>query len=358
MLRVSRRVVPVVTAVLFALALGTRAAGATQPADPLATELARWTAFLRDHSATGEIWAELKPSVEPLLTRAEDALRADRRWLALLRLDAAQQELAAVAYLDERSPAERKDQALFEAEWKRMADVLGDDVAAPHPERFAGVHPALVRGLAEAAAAQVRVYYDASLEYGRSTEPESGLYYLGAARSRSQFASFCRSLSQPSRRADPSPRALGAELDELEGELLSEYRPPASIERHAEFIAASAALKTARELDAAGLRYGALLRYLQAAQRIAPLRTGVPPPLADPARRLLELEARLAKTPGDHSIGRLFLEMGQADLAAPAAAAIATEVLPRYLASLEPARPRAAGPEPNVTVTLVRWPYT
>lgn len=355
--RGSRRVVLAAVA-LFSVLAGARAAGATDAPDPIAAELGHWTAFVREHPATGEIWAELKPSMEPLLTRAEEALRAGRRWLALLRVDAAQQELAAVAYLDERSPAERKDLALFEAEWKRMASVLGDDLAAPAPERFAGVHPALVRGLAEAAAAQVRVYYDASLEYGRSTEPESGLYYLGAARSRSQFVSFCRSLSQPSRRPDRPPRALGAELDELESELLREYRPPASIERHAEFIAASAALKTARELDAAGLRYGALLRYLQAAQRIAPLRAGVPPPPAGLARRLLELEAHLARTPGDHSIGRLFLELGQADLAAPAAAAIATEVLPRYLATLEPARPRAAGPEPGVTVTLVRWPYT
>ena len=65
-------------------------------------------------------------------------------------------------------------------------------------------------------------------------------------------------------------RRLSDELDALEGELLSAYKPPASIDRHREFIAASSTLKEARELDAAGLSYGALLRYLQAVLRVAP----------------------------------------------------------------------------------------
>jgi len=40
------------------------------------------------------------------------------------------------------------------------------------------------------------------------------------------------------------------------------------------------------------------------------------------------------------------------------AAAVAEVVLPRYLAALEPAKPRPPSPAPQVTVTLVRWPYT
>jgi hypothetical protein len=40
------------------------------------------------------------------------------------------------------------------------------------------------------------------------------------------------------------------------------------------------------------------------------------------------------------------------------AQAIAFDVLPRYLAALEPARPEPARPQPRFTVTLVRWPYT
>src|SRR5262249_29785164 len=37
---------------------------------------------------------------------------------------------------------------------------------------------------------------------------------------------------------------------------------------------------------------------------------------------------------------------------------VATDVLPRYFAALEPARPAPRLPAPRATVTLVRWPYT
>jgi hypothetical protein len=39
------------------------------------------------------------------------------------------------------------------------------------------------------------------------------------------------------------------------------------------------------------------------------------------------------------------------------AAAVSTDVLPRF-AALEPARPGTPKPAPQITVTLVRWPYT
>ena len=148
--------------------------------------------------------------------------------------------------------------------------------------------------------------------------------------------------------------------------MLAAYRPPASIDRHGEFIGASSTLKEARELDAAGLRYGALLRYLQAALRFAPLRKVPPSVDAGALAKLLRgLDARLSARGVDHSLGRLFLEAAQADVASAAAgtspavaAAITSDVLPRYFAALEPARPEAPKPAPKVTVTLVRWPYT
>jgi hypothetical protein len=84
-------------------------------------------------------------------------------------------------------------------------------------------------------------------------------------------------------------------------------------------------------------------------------------------RRLAEYLERIAVGPVDHSIAGLLVETAQADLAAakpgalsppPIASAIATDVLPRYFAALEPARPSPARPAPRATVTLVRWPYT
>jgi hypothetical protein len=353
---------------LIALALLTPAdrGRAEESKDLLAAEIDRWSAYLETRTSTDEMWTQVKQATEPAIARARGALRDGRRLLALQGLAAARTNLAAMVYLAERGEADRKDASGLEAEWARMGRVLKDDLGATPARAFAGVAPAAVRALAEAALPQVRVFYDASLEYGRSTTPQLGLFYLGVARAQREFAALCRKLSVSSIRRAPPVRALAAELDALEGEILAAYRPPASLDRHPEFIAASAALKEARELDAAGLRYGALLRYLQAAQRLAALRPA--PPALDRgalAARLAEFQAGLSPGSVDHSIGELLLEAAQADLAAakpesptPVAAAIATDVLPRYFAALEPARPAPSRPAPKVTVTLVRWPYT
>lgn len=322
--------------------------GPGEAKDPLAAELERWSA------------APGRP-----LAGAEDALRDGRRLLALQRLAAGRTDLAAAAYVQERPASQRQEAAGFEAEWSRMGNVLRDDLDPPSAADLESLRPAAVRALAEAALPQVRVYYDASLEYGRSTTPEDGLFYLGTAQAQRDLVSWFRSLEEEAPRDAPPLRSLRQELDALEGEVLAAYRPPASIDRHGEFIAASALLKEARELDAAGLRYGALLRYLDASLQIAAL-AGPPPPGADAvAERLREHEARLTGGDVDHSLGRLFLEAAQAnrESAAPGkspavAAAIASVVLPRYFAALGPARPEPPRPDPRVTVTLVRWPYT
>ncbi|HEX7253998.1 MAG TPA: hypothetical protein VF376_14035, partial [Thermoanaerobaculia bacterium] len=266
----------------------------------------------------------------------------------------------------EQKPAARQDGAAFEAEWTRVGKVLGRDLEPQAPKAFESLSPAAVRALAEAAMPQVRVYYETSLEYGRNTMPQYGLLYLGVAQAQREFADFCRTLSFPSKGSRPPTRAIGSELDRLEDSLLDAYRPPASIDKHSEFIAVSSGLKEARELDAAGLRDGALLKYLQTVQRLAMLRGTSAVPGSDAlAQRLHELESRLGQSGADDSIGRIFLEAAQADLAHPAAggtpaaaAAIAADVLPRYFDALSPARPEPRRPEPQVTVTLVRWPYT
>lgn len=334
--------------------------------DPLSRELARWSAYLKDNTSTDEFWTQVKQSVTPAIAKADEDLRAGRRLLALLRLATIRPNLAGSMYQGERTEEQRKDPAQFEAEWARMGTVLQADLSAPSPSALEGVRPAAVRAIGEAALPQVRVFYDSSLEYGRSTTLQFGLFYIGAAQSQRDFAAFCRALSAPTPLKPPPVRSLGAELDALQSEMLAAYRPPASIEKHGEFINASSTLKEARELDAAGLRYGALLKYLQAAYRFAPLSAKPPSLPADAlAARLEELAQRVSSGPVDHSIGRLLVEVAQADVASAApgkeaatAAAIAVDVLPRYFAALEPARKAAPRPAPEVTVTLVRWPYT
>jgi hypothetical protein len=343
--------------------------GGTPPLapDPLGAEIERWAAYLKGHTSDDPIWADVKESSGPALRRAGEALRDGRRLLALQRLEAAHESLAAAAYLYGRPPGDGRDTMAFEAEWTRLGRGLRDDLGPPSPAAFDSVRPAAVRALGEAALPQVRVYYDASLEYGRNTMAVNGLFYLGAAQAQREFAAFCRSLAGPAPGEPPPLRPLGAEIDALEREFLAAYRPPLSIDRHPEFILASATLKEARELDAAGLRHGALLRTLQAAQRFAPLREAAPPPPSSEAiaARLREHSVRLTAGGIDHSIGRLFLEAAQDELARPSpdagpavAAVVAFDVLPRYFAALQPPSPGPPKPAARVAVTLVRWPYT
>ncbi|HVR97752.1 MAG TPA: hypothetical protein VMW27_14135 [Thermoanaerobaculia bacterium] len=331
--------------VLILVMLAACGSAAGESKDPLAARIERCAA------------QECKP--------AADALRDGRRLLALQRLAAVWTDVVSQEYLSERTAAQRNDQAAFEAEWARMGQVLRDGLGTPSPTAFEGVRPALVRAVGETSLPPLKIYYDASLEYGRNTQPQSGLYYLGAAQAQRELGAFVRTLSEPATGHEPPVRALGAELDALEAELLAVYRPPASIDNHPDFIALSSTVKEARELDAAGLRYGALLRYLQAARHLA-LLAGKPSLDADTlTRKLREYEERLSAGDVDHSIGRMFLEAAQASLAqtAPGARPVSAEValgdvLPRYFAALGPAPPAPPQVKPQVTVTLVRWPYT
>jgi hypothetical protein len=345
-------------------AAGSRAAADTQQ-DAVAAEIARWDAFVKSNTATDDLWKDVKRSVEPALGRAQKAQAEGRSLLAMLRLGSVHDNLAAATYLGQRPAEQRQDAAAFEAEWKRMGAELKPYLAPPAAGAFEGVRPELLRAMAQAALPQVRIYYDASLEYGRSTTPDSGLYYLGAAQAARDFGSLARTLSGGPALTLPPLRALGPDLDALEGEMLAAYRPPLSIDKHPEFIGASSALKEARELDAAGLREGALLRYLQSVLRFASLRTATPPPAPALKETLDAMEARLSARGVDHTIGRVFLEAARSDLAehasdgkAVAAAAVANEVLPRYFAALTPARPPSPRAAARVTLTLVRWPYT
>jgi hypothetical protein len=272
--------------------------------------------------------------------------------------------LHAAMYASKYTADDRKSQARFESEWKRLGRSLRSDLQSPSPGALEDIQPAAVRAFAETALPQVRGYYDASLDYSRATMPDAGIFYLGAAQAQRDFVDFSRTLSQKTTRRQPPLRRIDADLDSLEHDLLALYRPPLSIDKHPEFIGASSMLKEARELNAAGLRYGALVRYLEAARRAGQLR-GAPPLQRDElAKRLRDFEAKLAAGNIDQTIGQVFVESARSDLAAQpqtplaVATSIVTDVLPRYFAALEPAPPAKPKPAPVVSVTLVRWPYT
>ena len=366
--RAVRRSHHLVLASLLLGALGALAAS-SRAADPLAAEIERWDTYLKTNTSKDEMWLQIKDSSEAALARVQEAMKGGWRLLALQRLGAVAPNLESSEYLASLSAEQRKSDAAFEEAWKKAGSSVPGARKPPAPTAMQGVVPAAVRGMGEASLAKVRVFYDASLEYERNTMPDAGYFYLGLAKAQGDYAELCRSLSRPSTLRPPPLRSLGPELDALEGELLAAYRPPASIDKHKDFIAASAALKEARELDAAGLSHGAMLRYLQAALRCAPL-TGKTPALTreDVSRRVAELAPRLSDKGDsiDQSLGRVFLESAQADLASTSgsgealaqASAVVADVLPRYFAALEPPKAARAARSPEVTVTLVRWPYT
>ena len=354
--------------VLVALASALLALPGATPAnrgsDPLRGELERWAAFAHDTTGSDPFSRQVKPGAAPVLDLALAQLRNGRRWYALHRLAAVYANLGAAERMSSRRGADLGEPA-FEREHARLARELAPDFLPPTGATFAAVTPSAVRAVAEASYLQMRPYFDSSLDYGRSTQPEFGLFYMSASLAQRDFAAFCRRLSAPTSRRAPALRSIRPEIDRLQSEMIAEYRPPLSVERHSEFIAASSALKEARALDQLGLRHGALLRYLQAVARNAPLRARpatLPPDSI--AAALARYAARFAAGGVDHGIGELFVELGQveAELApgtSPAlASAIVAEVLPDYLAALAPA-PSTPRPVPAaVTVTLVRWPFT
>ena len=352
------RFVPLVGLAIAAAALTSLGAGAR---DPIADDIARWKRSLADDTVTVGLKAQVKQSGAPAVDAAAEALGKNRRSFALLRLGNARTTLEPGMKLSAHATIED-----FKAERTKLAprfDAKSIAALANSQETSA-----FGRALAQSSAIQGKETFDASFEYGEATEPRFGLYYLHQGVAYLDYARFAvdagRTLRGSGAKA-PALRSLAPEIRRLRDEMLAVYKPPLSIDRHPEFIGASSATKEALEYDAAGYREAALLRYLQAAVRFAPLR---------PDARALDQAAlvskvatarrQLADSRIDHSIGTLFLEVaeGDADTAkaghAVVASAVVEDVLPRYFAALAPAPPIATKPAPEVTVTLVRWPYT
>lgn len=372
------RVTAVLLAALAAASLVFAAGDRSRAADPLAEAIERGGADVRANHDSSDTWQQVRDASGPMYARAAQALRDGRRMLALQRLAAARLNVAAYAFVSAQPQRALTDTTGLAAWWVREGDSLatflgrsprrgrreaaGDPVAA-----LATLHPAAIRAVAETALPQVRNYYDAALSYGYATQPEYGIFYVGIARAQRDLYALARNLGEPEAKPEPAFRSIAVELDSLHGRVLAAYRPPLSIDRHPEFIGVSSVIKEARELDAAGLHRGALLRYLTAAQRFAAFHPAQPmPDSAALAQRLAALEARLAAAREDHSIAAALLESAHSEIestkfgeVSPVAAGIVDEVMPLYFAAIAPAPPAAAAAKkPEVTVTLVRWPYT
>jgi hypothetical protein len=336
------------------------------PKDPLAAEIERWKIFLKENKATNEDWTSLRDTAQPIMAKAEQALAEDRRLYALHALATIRPFLAAQKYLQDQPAESLKQLSVLEAEWNKAGTTLKPVLNQPARTNLDAV-PAAVRAVGEAAYSEIQPYYEASIEYGKNTVPDAGLYYLGSALAQLEFARFCATLSGEKPLPAPNFPSLSNEIDQFETQLLAAYKPPASIDSHPIFIRTSAMIKQARELYAAGMYEGALCRYLSARIRFSKLTPGGPTISAEEAViRAKEVSTKLDQDAKDQSIARMYVEMAvqEASDTTPnsdgkeTARIIFDDVLPHYFLAMQPAPAAPPLVPAKVTVTLVRWPYT
>jgi len=354
-------------AILLGLALGLCLAvpgcRAEPPQAPIAAQIAGLERTL----------AKLKPgAVSDDLRAARQALSAGYLYASLYDLEGPMAELAAMQQLG----AKRGEQDLdaFEKDWQAAGPGLRRRATGLTAAKL-GALPAAVRALVEGAAAQSDVYYRAARLYGEHAGAPSGRYYLGIAQGHLDFALFAAGLAFPpgERSAARSPEAAIAALDRR---LVKSFDRPGATQRQGLFNDANSVLGFAGELTRQGKLDAGTQTYLDAALRIGLAETPAvaPSDAGRLARRSRELGERLAGR-ADRSVGLLYWQLAQPGLAALAkgqtaaygakqAAVILDDVLPRYFAvSAGPAGPEsggavAAAARQDVTVTLVRWPFT
>jgi hypothetical protein len=161
---------------------------------------------------------------------------------------------------------------------------------------------------------------------------------------------------------------------------LQSYQRPDATKQQGQFNEVSAQLKFAGDLNQQGKPLAALQTYLEASLMFGLM--DAPSVNASDLDKLRkqgqQLKARFDVGPHEQSVGRMYWELAENNLAVPAgdksseraaqrAAVILEKVLPRYFqyaegaAEVGPAAPVAAATAPGnarVRVTLVRWPYT
>lgn len=200
----------------------------------------------------------------------------------------------------------------------------------------------LQRALVESAATRADRLFRASLPYAKVSAVWSGVYYLGEAEGNARFRDFVlkTGAAERSSEAGPARDRIASALDALERDTLKYFAGDVTNQK---LIAVSVRLKEANELLDAKRIDGAMLLLLEA--RLALSRRGGPPG-SYPA------EARA----GEGSVPALLTAW--ADSEEPAMKELfRTQVTPFFASLLLPAT-GATKPPAQVTVTLVRWPYT
>jgi hypothetical protein len=288
------------------------------------------------------------------LDRARTALDAERPLLALYLLEAPWKAARSWTFVKASSAVTSSE--LFARKWAAMGEPRPLTVPGGDARR-----PALLDAIAAAAETRAPITYHASRFYGEDAGLDGGIYYLGESQAETQFAGFVRALGWPQAGAAPPVRSIAAEIAAFDVEMTTAYE---TMERanHPTYIVASAALKQARTLDERRQYGGALFQYLLSRYLFAPLRG---PAARDATAEGIREAAATLDPKIDNSIAELFLQLAgegiAGDVAAQrrGAAAAIEDVIPAYLRAIAAAPMTAAAAVPaQVTITLVRWPFT
>jgi hypothetical protein len=327
--------------------------------------------------ASRQQWREAQPEISESLQRADDDVRAGRIYVSLEELAAAWGSLRGTEGATQKPEEDllKDGQPGVQAELQKMQIELTAFEKQATQKNWDAV-PVAVRALAEKAMSQSLSLLEGGHGFAILTDVEKtalsenyagALYYAGEAKGQAEFSAFCNTLNLPRKNAAFPLRSISPELHQLQTQVMAAYRPPRSVEHHADFIHLNATLKLAGELDAAKLYAGALYQYLDATQQFAMFFATVPPAAKQSRLRksLQKMSTDLAGSQQDHSIAQLFLERAEAWLTrSPNAAgwinadSIAEQVLPAYFGVLKASPPSQNQAPAEVTVTLVRWPYT
>ena len=317
-------------------------------------------------SVAARLAAEMETARAGLTADAPD----DQRAAPLARLDRAKKALDRghtylAAYLTESPWEGAKNFSLVRA----SADITTSDAflkkwtalgePKPTPAPADKTVPAFVEAIAAVAEARGPITYHASRPYAEDGGMFGGLYYLADSHSVMQFAAVIRTLDWPSAGQRPAFRSIPGEINAFDMEMTTAYETMEKA-NHPTYIQASAALKQARTLNDRGQFTGALFEYLLSRYLFAPLR-GTPP--GDPSiERVNAVRAELAAGT-DHSIAEMFLQLADEQLALGGdarrnTASVLDDVIPAYRLAVAPPTTTTTAPNGQVTITLVRWPFT
>jgi hypothetical protein len=319
------------------------------PAKPVAPSLNR------DASIAGEIRrldaelrkleaAQVSPGLADLRRAARAALtraaRSRPSSLRLYRMRDAEVEIGTLGFLVSHGEGGRNLQSVT-ALWNETRPLFP-------AQSVPAAGAALDRALRETAGNRASKLFVASLPYAKASSPGDGLYYLAEADGNRQYRRFLESLADAepaiaAREQAPRRDALEAAMTALDAEtVLAFERDPTG----SSAVNPSARLKESHELADQNLLDGAALTLLETRLLLSLA--------APPAQQTAPRPEAGSAVP--RSIREVF-EAAAADSPARAVV-IRNDVLPLY-ASLFVGRTAATGrPRPEVTVTLVRWPYT